>query len=114
MSIADRLNLKVGDELLVRVESVSLIPVNAPFAREPAPTVAFRLKIIAIATDDQLGRLNLGNDQSYVYNVFVSLSFLGRKLDLAGLSNTMLVAGRTGKIYTFCHRRLGADEVVIK
>ncbi len=96
LSIADRLSLRVGDELLLRVESVSLIPVNAPFAQEPAPTVAMRLKIIAIATDDQLGRLNLGNDQSYVYNVFVSLSFLGRKLGLAGLSNTMLVAGQNG------------------
>jgi putative ABC transport system permease protein len=96
-SIADRLNLKVGDELLVRVESANPIPVNAPFAREPAPTVALRLKIKAIATDDQLGRLNLGNDQSYVYNVFISVSFLGRKLDLAGLSNTMLIAGEQGK-----------------
>ena len=96
-SIADRLNLKAGNELLVRVESTGLIPVNAPLAREPVPSVAFRLKIIAIATDDQLGRLNLGNDQSYVYNVFVSIRFLGRKLDLAGLSNTMLIAGEPGK-----------------
>jgi putative ABC transport system permease protein len=97
MSIADRLNLKAGDELLVRVESAGLIPVNAPFAREPDPTVALRLKIIAIATDEQLGRLNLGNDQSYVYNVFVSVTFLGRKLDLAGLSNTLLIAGEQGE-----------------
>ncbi len=96
-SIADRLNLKAGNELLVRVESAGLIPVNAPLAREPVPSVAFRLKIIAVATDDQLGRLNLGNDQSYVYNVFLSIRFLGRKLDLAGLSNTMLIAGEQGK-----------------
>jgi putative ABC transport system permease protein len=96
-SIADRLNLKAGNELLVRVESAGLIPVNAPLAREPVPSVAFRLKIIAIATDDQLGRLNLGNDQSYVYNVFVSIRFLGRKLDLTGLANTLLIAGEPGK-----------------
>ena len=97
-SIADRLNLKAGNELLVRVESAGLIPVNSPLAREPVPSVAFRLKIIAIATDDQLGRLNLGNDQSYVYNVFVSIGFLGRKLDLDGLSNTILIAGEQGKL----------------
>ena len=35
------------------------------------------------------------------YNVFISIGFLSRKLDLAGLSNTMLVAGEQGK-YTSC------------
>jgi ABC-type lipoprotein release transport system permease subunit len=95
-NLADRLDVKVGDELLVRVASASLIPVNAPFAREPVPTVALRLTIKAVATDDQLGRLNLGNDQSNTYNVFVSLGYLNRKLDLARLSNTLLVAGEPG------------------
>ncbi len=95
-NLADRLQVKVGEELLVRVESASLIPVNAPFAREPAPTVALRLTVKAIASDAQLGRFNLGNDQSNAYNVFLSLGFLGRKLDLSGLSNTMLVAGEQG------------------
>ncbi len=91
---ADKLNLKIGNELLVRVESASMIPVSSPFAKEPAPTVAMRLKIIDIATNDQLGKFNLGNDQSSVNNVFVSLSFLGRKLELAGLANTMLIAAQ--------------------
>jgi putative ABC transport system permease protein len=92
-NLADRLHVSVGDELLVRVESGNLIPVNAPFAREPAPTVAMRLTIKAVASNDQLGRLNLNNDQSNAFNVFISLGFLGRRLDLAGLSNALLVAG---------------------
>jgi putative ABC transport system permease protein len=96
-NLAVRLNVKVGEELLVRVESATLIPVNAPFAREPAPTVALRLTVKAIAIDAQLGRFNLGNDQSNAFNVFVSSSFLNRKLDLAGLSNTILIAGENGK-----------------
>jgi ABC-type antimicrobial peptide transport system permease subunit len=96
-NIADRLHFRVGEELLIRVESANLIPVNATFAREPAPSVALRLKITAIATDDQLGRFNLGNDQSNPCNVFVSLSFLGRKLDLRGLANILLVAGEKGR-----------------
>jgi putative ABC transport system permease protein len=99
-NLADRLNLKVGEELLVRVESANLIPVNAPFAREPAPTVALRLTVKAIATDDQLGRFNLGNDQSNAFNVFVSIRFLNLKLDLAGLSNTLLIAGENGECAT--------------
>jgi putative ABC transport system permease protein len=96
-NLADRLHVKAGEELLVRVESASLIPVNAPFSREPAPSVAMRLTVIAIASDTQLGRFNLGNDQSNAFNVFVSGSFLSSRLDLAGLSNTLLIAGEKGK-----------------
>jgi ABC-type antimicrobial peptide transport system permease subunit len=90
-SLAKRLGIGVGDELLVRVESASLIPVNAPFAQEPPPTTALRKKVIAIATDDQLGRFSLGNGQTTANNVFVSLRWLGERLDLEGLANTLLV-----------------------
>ncbi len=96
-NLADKLHLKAGDEILVRVESANPIPVNAPFAREPAPTVALRLTVKAIATDDQLGRFNLGNDQSNAYNVFISVGFLSRRLDLDGLFNTMLIGGEPGQ-----------------
>jgi putative ABC transport system permease protein len=96
-AVAKRLNIEVGDDILIRVESANLIPVNAPFAQEPAPTVAFRVKVLAIAGDDQLGRLNLGNDQSVAYNVFMSTGFLSTKLELPGLVNTLLIAGEHGQ-----------------
>jgi len=96
-ALADRLNLKTGGELLIRVENANPVPVNAPFSREPAPTTAFRLTIKAIAGDEQLGRFNLGNDQSTPLNIFVSESFLSRKLSLEGLSNTFLIGGEKDK-----------------
>lgn len=92
-NLATRLGLEVGDELLIRVESAGQIPVNSPFAQEPPPTIAMRHRVIAIATDDQLGRFSLGNEQTTPYNVFVSLEVLGQKLDLNGLSNTLLIGG---------------------
>ncbi len=92
-SLSERLNLNPGDFLLLRVENGNLVPVNAPLAQEPVPTVAFRAKVIAIAGDNQLGRFNLGNDQAVTYNVFVSNKFLGNRLDLSGLSNMLLVTG---------------------
>lgn len=92
MNMANRLNLKTGDDLVIRVQSAGLIPVNAPFSREPSPTVAIRLKIKALANEDQSGMFNLSNSQSGVCNVFVSLGFLGDKMDLAELSNTLLIA----------------------
>jgi putative ABC transport system permease protein len=93
MNIANRLKLKTGDELVIRVQSAGTIPVNAPFSREPAPTVAIRLKIKAVVREDQAGIFNLSNNQSGVFNVFVSLGFLGNKMDLKGLANALLIAG---------------------
>jgi putative ABC transport system permease protein len=92
-TLADRLHVKPGDELLVRVENVNPIPVNSPFARESGPTVGLRLTIMAVADDDQLGRLNLANNQSTVYNVFLSISFLSARLNISGKANILLVAG---------------------
>jgi putative ABC transport system permease protein len=96
-ALANKLSVKPGDELLVRVESANPIPVNSPFAKEPVPTVAMRLKIKALATNDQLGGLNLGNDQSAPMNIFVRAHYLSGRLGLAGLSNALLVAGETGR-----------------
>lgn len=93
-NLAERLKLKTGEEIILRIENISHIPVNAPFAKEAAPTIALRLKIKGIANEDQLGRLNLGNDQSEVYNIFVSRSFLARRLDMTGFSNIFLMGGK--------------------
>jgi putative ABC transport system permease protein len=91
-SLAERLHVKTGDVLVVRVESASLVPVNAPFAQEPPAATAFRVKIIAIAGDNQMGRFSLGNNQSATYNVYLSRTWLAERMDVKGLVNT-LVAG---------------------
>lgn len=92
-NLAESMKLKVGDQLIVRVENVNSIPVNAPFSKEPAPSVALRLTIKAVASEDQLGKFNLGNDQMNVYNVFISNRFLNKRLELDGRSNVFLVTG---------------------
>jgi ABC-type antimicrobial peptide transport system permease subunit len=89
---ADCLKLKAGDDLIIRVQSVSMIPVNAPFSGEPSPTVAIRLKIKSIVNDDQAGGFNLSNSQSAVFNVFTSIDLLGDKMDLPGSSNVLLIS----------------------
>lgn len=99
-NIAGKLKLKINDELLVRVESSGLIPVNSPLSQEPKASVALRLTVKAIASEAQLGMFNLNNDQSSPSNVFVSQDFLGQKLDLTHLANVLLIAGDPDKGYT--------------
>lgn len=91
-SIANRLQVEPGDEILVRIQDTNPIPVNAPFARESAATIPLRLNVIAIATDEQLGNFNLGNDQAGVYNVYLSSKYINRILNLKSLANTILIA----------------------
>lgn len=99
-NLAEGLNLKIGDRLVMRVEHANTIPVNAPFSKEPAPSVALRLTVKAIAGDNQLGKFNLGNDQLNVYNVFVSNRQLNTRLELENRSNIFLITNNRHSITT--------------
>lgn len=99
-NVAEKLNLKVDDEIVLRVESAGLIPVNAPFAKEPKPSVSMRLTIAGIATDQHLGKLNLSNNQSNPFNIFISQGYLSKKLDLANMANVILIAGSADHAFT--------------
>jgi putative ABC transport system permease protein len=90
-NVADKLELKLDDELLVRVENAGAIPLNAPFVEEKESTISFRLKIKKIISDNELGRYSLLTDQKAAYNVFVNQDQLAGKLDLEGFVNTILV-----------------------
>ena len=90
-NISQKLNIKVGNEFLLRVEKVSVIPLNAPFSQDVDPSVAIRLKVKAIADDKNMGRFSLKSNQAAPYNVFVSRNLLAEKLDLAGKANVILV-----------------------
>ncbi len=86
-----KLNLKEGQEILLRIENVSIIPLNAPFASQDQPSVSLRLKIKKIAAQDEIGRFSLKSNQAAPYNVFVSQNLLASKLKLEGLANTIIL-----------------------
>jgi len=88
---AQKLNLMIGSEFLLRVENADIIPVNAPFVAESNPTVSFRLKVVAIANDKQLGRFGLQNNQRAPFNVFLSHEYLSQQIDLQDLMNFVQV-----------------------
>lgn len=90
-SVAEKLDLKIGNEILLRISNAGIIPLNAPFTSEAAPSIALRLKIKAIATNESLGKFSLKNIQSATHNVFINRALLARKLDLKNLSNLILI-----------------------
>ncbi|MBI9066531.1 MAG: ABC transporter permease [Salinivirgaceae bacterium] len=91
---ANRLKLSIGDEVLLRVEQLDVIPVNAPFAQEKTPTVAFRLTVKNILSDEQFGRFSLKSDQKAPFNIWIQKSLLWEKLALTNKINTVLITDK--------------------
>ncbi len=91
-NVAEKLDLKINDEILLRVENANVIPLNAPFAKESDPSVSFRVIIKEIANDQNLGRFGLKNIQSAPYNIFISRDYLAKKLEVEGLSNVIIAS----------------------
>ncbi len=99
-NLASRLDLKVGDVFLLRVEKKSFIPSNAPFVKEDETSKALRLKIISIADKNHLGRFSLNNNQVAPYNVFLSKKYLAKQIEISGYSNLVLIGNNIDQSLT--------------
>lgn len=96
-NLAEKLNLKVGDDFLVRIQKESLIPANAPFVSDEDQTLALRVNIKRIATDQNLSRYSLKSNQVAPFNVFLSREYLAEEMELEGRANLLLVANQGDK-----------------
>ncbi len=97
---AEKLNLKQGDEFILKIRKQSKASENAPFVSEKEPLVTFLLKVSAIAGDEQMGRFSLKSNQSAPFNIFISLPDMARKVELEGNANLMLIAGNDNNVVT--------------
>lgn len=93
-NVAGKLNLKEGDDLLLRLQNRGRAPANAPFVAEIMPSVSIRVRVSAIADDNDIGRFNLKINQTDPYNIFLPIDQMADLLGLPGYANTVLVAGK--------------------
>lgn len=93
LNLATRLNLNIGDEVLLRIKKASLIPVNTPFVSEENNTVPVRLKVKSVAGNDAMGRFNLRISQTAPFNAFVSMKLLNNLMGLKDRVNVLLLTG---------------------
>lgn len=91
-SVARRLGAAVGNEVVLRIEKPGLMPRDVPLASDKDRTVAFRLKVRAIADDSTFGRFDLQANQVSALNVFVPLSWLGAQIEQPDRANMLLAA----------------------
>ncbi len=92
-NLSRRLQLNPGDAFVLRIENASQIPKNAPFVSEADQYISLRLTVGKIMSPDQLGRFNLKTSQTAPLNVFLSLPYLNKRLNLKEKANRLLFSG---------------------
>lgn len=91
-SVADRLGVAVGDEVLLRIERVTTMPRDVPLVSDRDRTIAIRLRVQAVADESAFSRFNLQANQTAPLNVFVPLAWLAEEIEQEGRANMLLAA----------------------
>ncbi len=91
--LAERLKVGPGDEIVLRIEKPGLMSRDIALTPDSDLTIAFRLKVKAVAGQSQFGRFSLQANQVAPLNVFMPLQWLQEKIDRVGQCNLLLVAG---------------------
>lgn len=94
--LADKLNVRVGDEFVLRLEKAESVPVEIPFLPGQRPSVALRLKVKAIIRSEPFGNFSLKVSQSPPLNAFVSIKTLTNAIGRTDRENLMLVNAPDG------------------
>ncbi len=89
-NIADKLNLKIGDNILLKIKKASLIPLNAPFVSSEDQSVSKRVEIVDIVGKQDYGRVNLSNSQTAPYNIFTSIDWLNKAMKFSNKANLII------------------------
>ena len=96
---ANELSLKVGDDMVVRLPNTRMIPSGSLFVTDNY-TASLRLRVKAVMDSRQSGNLNLRNEQSLPFNLFINRQELASELEMEGKCNIILL-----------NRKLTGDEL---
>jgi ABC-type lipoprotein release transport system permease subunit len=94
--LAVKLGVVVGDEVVLRIEKPSLMPRDVPLTPDSDLSMAFRLKIKAIADKSDFGSFSLKANQITSLNAFVPLQWLQEQLGRNNEANMLLLAANAG------------------
>ncbi len=93
--LADELGAAVGEDVLLRFQTDTLIPAESVMGRKSDNVRLVRLRVDTILENSGPGRFGLSPQQQLPYNVFVSKAVLERALEQPGKANALFVARAT-------------------
>lgn len=91
-ALARQLHAQAGDTVVLRVQKPQALSADAPLAPVEDTSVALRLRVQRVVTDEELGRFSLQANQVAPLNAFVSLPWLQARVGATNRANLMLVA----------------------
>ena len=94
-SLATKLGIGVGDEVVLRIEKPSLMPRDVPLTPDSDMSLAFRLQVKAIADQSEFGSFSLKANQIISLNAFVPMKWLQEQIDRSNQVNMLLLTGNT-------------------
>ena len=71
-NLAKQINLKPGDDIIIRTKAISDIPADAPFATADDAGRSIVLKVSGVLKDEQVGDFSLGISQIVPSNIFIN------------------------------------------
>lgn len=104
--LADQLEINVGDDIIIRFESISDIPLNAPFAPDEDPTESIILTVGEIADGDAYDYFTFGISQLKPLNIFLKLSDLEDAFEGNFKTNRILIENNTSVTVDFVENAL--------
>lgn len=93
--LADYLDLKSGDDLIIRFRAISDIPADAPFAQSEATGTSVVMKIGSIIEPEKNGNFSLAISQIVPMNLFMNLSDIQNNNGDNIKANRLLVERKT-------------------
>ena len=92
-TLADEINAQVGDALIVRFQTDTLIPSESVMGRKSGNVRVMRLKVTGVLPASGVGRFGLSPSQQLPYNAFLSLETLQSALEQPDRANALFVSG---------------------
>ncbi|MEM6330798.1 MAG: FtsX-like permease family protein [Planctomycetota bacterium] len=89
--LAEELGVDAGDELVLRLPSVSALPADSPLGEKIDTTRGKRLTVAAVLPVRGLARFALAPSQAEPRNAFLSLAAVQSLLDQPGKANALLI-----------------------
>ncbi len=90
--LAAQLGVKLGDEVLLRLEKPSAFSKDAPLSGEEEGSVSLRVRAARVVGDADFGRFALASGQVPPHTAFVPLAILQEKLGIGTKTNVLLNA----------------------
>ena len=94
--LAKRLQISVGDSLVIRVEKPSFLPRDVVLIPAQSNDAAIRLVVTAVLEAKEFGNFNLRANQIAPYNVFIPLKTLQKFMNKKNRLNLLLVGNELG------------------